>query len=55
MFRTDFAKLFGLPLCYGDRRGTIGAHEAVANEARLRFEDRDAVGVDLMKDAFGCG
>jgi hypothetical protein len=55
MLCTHFAKLFGLPLGYGNRRGTVSPHEPVANEARLRSEDRDSLSVNLMKDALGFG
>jgi hypothetical protein len=46
------AQVFGSPLRYGDGRGTIGPHEPVANEAGLRAEDGNSVGVNLMEDAF---
>ena len=51
-FCTGFAQLFGLPLCYRDRRGTVRPHQPIANEASLRPEDGNAVGVDLIEDAF---
>jgi hypothetical protein len=51
-FRTGLAELFGSPLRHGDRGGTIGTHESVANEARLRTEYGKAIGLNLTKDVF---
>ena len=50
VFCAGSAQLFGLPLRYRDRRGTSGPHEPVANEAWLRAEYSNAVGVNLMED-----
>jgi len=52
LFRTGLAEVFGFPLRHRDRRSTIGTHESVANEARLRTEYGKAVGLNLTKDVF---
>jgi catalase (peroxidase I) len=54
-YRTGSAEFFGCPLRLGDRRGTVGPHEAVPDETRLRPEDGNPVSLDLAKDTLRLG